>query len=110
MANLGTTNSPGASPAIAQPQHAARAVAVQRKPAAAIRLIGLSPSPALRLFYGNVCPPASFGVYGNPKPCAAFMHMDSRGFITRWGSVEQHGRTKALNWWPPEEFSEQGDD
>jgi hypothetical protein len=56
--------------------------------------------------------PGGIGVYGydTADSCAAFVHLDSRGFITRWGTVYRHGRGQALNWWPPEEFKEEESD
>ena len=52
--------------------------------------------------------PGGIGVYGydTADSCAAFVHTDSRGFITRWGTTYKRGRGLALNWWPPEEFKE----
>ena len=52
------------------------------------------------------------GVYGydTADSCAAFVHLDSRGFVTRWGTVYKRGRSQALNWWPPEEFKEEESD
>jgi hypothetical protein len=36
--------------------------------------------------------------------------MDSRGFVTRWGTVRKRGRDLPLDWWPPAEFKEEGGD
>ncbi|HOX08375.1 MAG TPA: D-Ala-D-Ala carboxypeptidase family metallohydrolase [Planctomycetota bacterium] len=56
--------------------------------------------------------PGGIGVYGydTTESCAAFVHMDSRGFITRWGTNHKRGRAQKLDWWPPEEFKEDEED
>ena len=56
--------------------------------------------------------PGGIGVYGydTAESCAAFVHVDARGFVTRWGSDYRRGRSQALDWWPPEEFKEDESD
>jgi len=52
--------------------------------------------------------PGGIGVYGFDKADSArsYVHLDARGFLTRWGAAYKGGRRRTLKWWPPEEYRE----
>ena len=55
--------------------------------------------------------PGGIGVYeySDPKSVGCHVHIDARGFPTRWG-VRYRGRRKVgFSWWPPGEYSESED-
>ena len=65
-----------------------------------------------RLELGGRVRPGGIGAYAYDAAdsCAAFVHTDARGFITRWGTVHRRGRSLDLRWWPPEEFQEEDEE
>jgi hypothetical protein len=48
------------------------------------------------------------GVYGmdGKDSCRSYCHLDSRGYLTRWGTVYRRGRRRLLEWWPASEYRE----
>jgi hypothetical protein len=52
--------------------------------------------------------PGGIGVYGvtGKDSCLSFVHLDARGYITRWGSAYQRGRRVLFDWWPASEYRE----
>ena len=53
--------------------------------------------------------PGGIGVYEfrGADSCFAYIHIDCRAFVTRWGSAPgRRGKRVGLDWWPPEEYRE----
>ncbi len=50
--------------------------------------------------------PGGIGVYeyNDKRSVGCHVHIDTRGFPTRWGVTYRSGRKRAFTWWPPEEF------
>jgi hypothetical protein len=55
--------------------------------------------------------PGGIGVYeyNDPKSVGCHVHIDARGFLTRWGVVHRGRRKVGFQWWPSREFQEADD-
>lgn len=53
--------------------------------------------------------PGGIGVYEYPAPSerASHVHVDARGFVTRWGVQYLRRRPSSFRWWPEGEFEEE---
>ena len=53
--------------------------------------------------------PGGIGVYeyDDPKSRLSHVHVDSRGYITRWGTTFKTKKPSEFKWWPPEEYVEE---
>jgi len=48
--------------------------------------------------------------YSDSKSVGCHVHIDARGYVTRWGTTYKTGRAKELRWWPEWEFPEEDED
>ncbi len=60
---------------------------------------------------GNAVP-GGIGLYEyvDPKSVLCHVHIDARGYITRWGTTYKTGKALKFRWWPEWEFPEEDDD
>ncbi|MBN1808652.1 MAG: hypothetical protein JW909_06255 [Planctomycetes bacterium] len=56
--------------------------------------------------------PGGIGVYEYPDPKSrlSHVHIDARGYVTRWGTSYGTGRAAAFKWWPEGEFEDEKED
>jgi len=56
---------------------------------------------------GNAIP-GGIGLYEyiDPESVGCHVHIDARGYVTRWGTTYKTGRARKLRWWPEGEFPE----
>jgi hypothetical protein len=47
--------------------------------------------------------------YDDPKSRLSHVHVDARGYITRWGTTFRTKKPSEFKWWPPEEYVEEED-
>jgi hypothetical protein len=53
--------------------------------------------------------PGGIGVYECPSSdsVGAYVHVDARGYVSRWGVTYKSGKPQKLRWWPEWEFAEE---